>query len=148
MSVPRWLVSDGKPVDVSLLVSPLVKQDPVVGGKPPRSPILSRRFYQSSVRGRRVGGHVFVQWCSLCTLSSVLQRVELFPKRNISHTVYHRERSKQITDICLFIQTSHEGLVSLPPPAEISPGCASQRRRPVSCRHHSRSRTGHVDEPW
>ncbi|XP_058497725.1 sorbin and SH3 domain-containing protein 1 isoform X14 [Solea solea] len=33
--------------------SPKVKQDPVVGGKPPRSPILSRRSYLSSVRGRR-----------------------------------------------------------------------------------------------
>ncbi|XP_035493917.2 sorbin and SH3 domain-containing protein 2 isoform X4 [Scophthalmus maximus] len=32
--------------------SPKVK-DPVVGGKPPRSPILSRRSYLSSVRGRR-----------------------------------------------------------------------------------------------
>ncbi|XP_078807065.1 sorbin and SH3 domain-containing protein 1 isoform X14 [Oryzias latipes] len=30
-----------------------VKQDPVVGGKPPRSPILSRRSYLSPVRGRR-----------------------------------------------------------------------------------------------
>nr|XP_054599752.1 sorbin and SH3 domain-containing protein 1 isoform X26 [Nothobranchius furzeri] len=33
--------------------SPKVKQDPVVGGKPPRSPILSRRSYLSPVRGRR-----------------------------------------------------------------------------------------------
>ncbi|XP_055362845.1 proline-rich protein 36 isoform X17 [Betta splendens] len=33
--------------------SPKVKQDPVVGGKPPRSPILSRRFYLSPIRGRR-----------------------------------------------------------------------------------------------
>ncbi|XP_044045809.1 sorbin and SH3 domain-containing protein 2-like isoform X5 [Siniperca chuatsi] len=32
--------------------SPKVKQDPVVGGKPPRSPILSRRSYLS-IRGRR-----------------------------------------------------------------------------------------------
>ncbi|XP_023273142.1 sorbin and SH3 domain-containing protein 2 isoform X13 [Seriola lalandi dorsalis] len=30
-----------------------VKQDPVVGGKPPRSPILSRRSYLSPIRGRR-----------------------------------------------------------------------------------------------
>ncbi|XP_032417906.1 sorbin and SH3 domain-containing protein 2 isoform X2 [Xiphophorus hellerii] len=30
-----------------------IKQDPVVGGKPPRSPILSRRSYLSPVRGRR-----------------------------------------------------------------------------------------------
>ncbi|XP_069024137.1 sorbin and SH3 domain-containing protein 2 [Embiotoca jacksoni] len=33
--------------------SPKVKQDPVVGGKPPRSPIFSRRSYLSPVRGRR-----------------------------------------------------------------------------------------------
>nr|XP_014266356.1 sorbin and SH3 domain-containing protein 2 isoform X5 [Maylandia zebra] len=33
--------------------SPKVKQDPIVGGKPPRSPILSRRSYLSPVRGRR-----------------------------------------------------------------------------------------------
>ncbi|KAM9769106.1 sorbin and SH3 domain-containing protein 1 isoform 13-T17 [Menidia menidia] len=33
--------------------SPKVKQDPVVGGKPPRSPILSRRSYLSPLRGRR-----------------------------------------------------------------------------------------------
>ncbi|XP_067353569.1 sorbin and SH3 domain-containing protein 2-like isoform X5 [Channa argus] len=33
--------------------SPKVKQDPVVGGKPPRSPILSRRSYLSPSRGRR-----------------------------------------------------------------------------------------------
>ncbi|XP_061575103.1 sorbin and SH3 domain-containing protein 2 isoform X2 [Cololabis saira] len=33
--------------------SPKLKQDPVVGGKPPRSPILTRRSYQSSLRGRR-----------------------------------------------------------------------------------------------
>ncbi|KAM7394480.1 hypothetical protein PAMP_021283 [Pampus punctatissimus] len=32
--------------------SPKVK-DPVVGGKPPRSPILSRRSYLSAIRGRR-----------------------------------------------------------------------------------------------
>ncbi|XP_069386010.1 sorbin and SH3 domain-containing protein 2 isoform X2 [Paralichthys olivaceus] len=32
---------------------PKVKQDPVVGGKPPRSPILYRRSYLSPVRGRR-----------------------------------------------------------------------------------------------
>nr|XP_046274326.1 mucin-12-like isoform X6 [Scatophagus argus] len=32
--------------------SPKVK-DPVVGGKPPRSPILSRRSYLSTIRGRR-----------------------------------------------------------------------------------------------
>ncbi|XP_041641512.1 sorbin and SH3 domain-containing protein 1 isoform X3 [Cheilinus undulatus] len=32
--------------------SPKVK-DPVVGGKPPRSPILSRRSYMSPIRGRR-----------------------------------------------------------------------------------------------
>ncbi|XP_040003434.1 pollen-specific leucine-rich repeat extensin-like protein 1 isoform X2 [Xiphias gladius] len=50
--------------------SPKVK-DPVVGGKPPRSPILSRRSYLSPVRGRRVGGHVFIQPCSYCTLVSV-----------------------------------------------------------------------------
>ncbi|XP_075319363.1 uncharacterized protein LOC142378578 isoform X1 [Odontesthes bonariensis] len=42
--------------------SPKVK-DPVVGGKPPRSPILSRRSYLSPVRGRRVGDctHASVQ---------------------------------------------------------------------------------------
>ncbi|XP_070772190.1 sorbin and SH3 domain-containing protein 2 [Enoplosus armatus] len=33
--------------------SPKVKQDPVVGGKPPRSPILFRRSYLSPSRGRR-----------------------------------------------------------------------------------------------
>lgn len=37
------------------------KQDPLVGGKPPRSPILSRRSYMSPIRGRRVGGHVLIQ---------------------------------------------------------------------------------------
>lgn len=36
-----------------LLVFLPVKQDPVVGGKPPRSPILSRRSYLSPIRGRR-----------------------------------------------------------------------------------------------
>lgn len=41
---------------MTLLVFLPVKQDPVVGGKPPRSPILSRRSYLSPVRGRRVGG--------------------------------------------------------------------------------------------
>ncbi|XP_072240917.1 uncharacterized protein [Leuresthes tenuis] len=42
--------------------SPKVK-DPVVGGKPPRSPILSRRSYLSPIRGRRVGDctHASVQ---------------------------------------------------------------------------------------
>ncbi|KAJ4923947.1 hypothetical protein JOQ06_028202, partial [Pogonophryne albipinna] len=34
-------------------MSPMVKQDAVLGGKPPRSPILSRRSYLSSIRGRR-----------------------------------------------------------------------------------------------
>ncbi|KAM4750944.1 uncharacterized protein sorbs2a isoform 3-T6 [Anableps anableps] len=48
--------------------SPKVK-DPVVGGKPPRSPILSRRSYLSPVRGRRVGGLK-----THCTLASVLER--------------------------------------------------------------------------
>lgn len=38
------------------LISLPVKQDPIVGGKPPRSPILSRRSYLSPIRGRRVGG--------------------------------------------------------------------------------------------
>lgn len=38
------------------LISLVVKQDPIVGGKPPRSPILSRRSYLSPIRGRRVGG--------------------------------------------------------------------------------------------
>ncbi|XP_026215549.1 sorbin and SH3 domain-containing protein 1 isoform X3 [Anabas testudineus] len=33
--------------------SPKKKQDPVVGGKPPRSPILCRRSYLSPIRGRR-----------------------------------------------------------------------------------------------
>uniref|UniRef100_A0AAQ5XBM2 Osteoclast-stimulating factor 1 n=1 Tax=Amphiprion ocellaris TaxID=80972 RepID=A0AAQ5XBM2_AMPOC len=33
--------------------SPKLKQDPLVGGKPPRSPILSRRSCLSPVRGRR-----------------------------------------------------------------------------------------------
>lgn len=43
------------------LISLVVEQDPIVGGKPPRSPILSRRSYLSSIRGRRVGGHVFFE---------------------------------------------------------------------------------------
>lgn len=45
-----------KMISVMLLVFLPVKQDPIVGGKPPRSPILSRRSYLSPVRGRRVGG--------------------------------------------------------------------------------------------
>ena len=49
-----------------LLVFLPVKQDPLVGGKPPRSPILSRRSHLSSIRGRRVGGHVFIQPWSDC----------------------------------------------------------------------------------
>lgn len=46
-----------------------VEQDPVVGGKPPRSPILSRRSYLSPVRGRRVGGpslHSAMLWLCSC----------------------------------------------------------------------------------
>lgn len=57
-----WLLL--KMIGVLLLVFLPVKQDPIVGGKPPRSPILSRRSYLSPVRGRRVGGHVFTQPCS------------------------------------------------------------------------------------
>lgn len=45
-----------KVISVMPLVFLPVKQDPIVGGKPPRSPILSRRSYLSPVRGRRVGG--------------------------------------------------------------------------------------------
>lgn len=60
-----------KIIGVLLLVFLPVKQDPVVGGKPPRSPILSRRSYLSPIRGRRVGGHAFIQPCSDCNLVSV-----------------------------------------------------------------------------
>ena len=56
-----WLLL--KIIGVWSLVSLPVKQDPVVGGKPPRSPILSRRSYLSPIRGRRVGDctHASVQ---------------------------------------------------------------------------------------
>ncbi|CAG5928670.1 unnamed protein product [Menidia menidia] len=46
-----WLLL--KIIGVWSLVFLPVKQDPVVGGKPPRSPILSRRSYLSPLRGRR-----------------------------------------------------------------------------------------------
>lgn len=53
-----WLMLEM--IGVLPLVFLPVKQDPVVGGKPPRSPILSRRSYLSPVRGRRVGDSTLV----------------------------------------------------------------------------------------
>lgn len=97
------------------LVFPLVKQDPVVGGKPPRSPILSRRSYLSPVRGRRVGGPclhskhaVPVQFYNLCM--EEISRSPLITSHPVTHTVCFF--FLHTCSVCFF-QTSRKVLLSI-----------------------------------
>lgn len=73
-----------------------VEQDPVVGGKPPRSPILSRRSYLSSVRGRRVRGGMS-SYNHAITFYSCLQTTTSFTTNH--HTSHH-------THACIWVTMS------------------------------------------
>lgn len=119
--------SPAKTTAASPLISLPVKQDPVVGGKPPRSPVLSRRSYLSSVRGRRVG-----DTSSLNTQLSSVQE-GLFRLTFMSdHQSLLRE-----TLPCL-----GSDVLSSVLPTETCPGRPPRRRRPVSPRLLTVPQTG------